>query len=270
MNNKIQIIAEIGWNHMGDMGLAKDMIVAAASNGADICKFQTWSEKNLKSGQWDSDGRRDVYKKAQLSEEDHYYLKKICLDNNVKFLTSIFNINDINFLTQLNSEMIKVPSHEIYNQELIRLCIDKFDLTLISTGASKNEEIQNLENNLDLNKSVFMHCVSSYPCPPDKVNLPRLEYMKKFTKNIGYSGHFYGIDDAIAAMCAGASYIEKHFTIDNNLEGRDNKFALLPKDLNNLSKFRDNYSKMIIDRGIDLQESEMDTFKNYRGRWSNV
>jgi len=67
MVNKIKIIAEIGWNHMGDMNLAKKMIISAASNGADICKFQTWNEKNLKSGQWDTDGRRDVYKKAQLS-----------------------------------------------------------------------------------------------------------------------------------------------------------------------------------------------------------
>ncbi len=269
MVNKIKIIAEIGWNHMGDMNLAKKMIISAASNGADICKFQTWNEKNLKSGQWDTDGRRDVYKKAQLSEEDHYYLKKVCDENNVKFLTSIFNIKDLKFLTELNSEIIKIPSHEIYNQELISLCIENFNLTLVSTGASRSHEVENLKNSLDLSKSVFMHCVSSYPCPPEKVNLPRLEYMKKFTKNIGYSGHFYGIDDAIAAICAGATYIEKHFTIDNSLDGRDNKFALLPKDLNSLSMFRDNYTKMIIDKGVDLQDSEMDTFNNYRGRWSN-
>ena len=72
MNNKnfkdIKIIAEIGWNHMGDMDLAKKMIESASENGADICKFQTWSETNLKSGIWDTDGRRDVYKKAQLSK----------------------------------------------------------------------------------------------------------------------------------------------------------------------------------------------------------
>lgn len=269
MNNKIKIIAEIGWNHMGDMTLAEKMIASAASNGADICKFQTWSEKNLKSGQWDKDGRRDVYKKAQLSKDDHYLLKEVCKKNNVEFLTSIFNYNDINFLKELNSKIIKIPSHEIYNIELIKKCIDSFDLTLISTGASKKEEIEYLQNNLDLTKSVFMHCVSSYPCPADKVNLPRLNYMKKFTNNIGYSGHFEGIDDAIAAICLGAVYVEKHFTIDKNLDGRDNKFALLPEDLKKISIFRNNYQNMSMDRGIDLQESEKDTFNNYRGRWSN-
>ena len=267
--NDIKIIAEIGWNHMGDMNLAEEMIKQASENGADICKFQTWSESNLKSGQWDNDGRRNVYKKAQLSKDNHYFLKKICENNNVEFFNSIFNIKDIEFLKELNSKIIKVPSHEIYNKILIENCLKNFDLSLISTGASKKEEIENLKNNLDLSKSVFMHCVSSYPCPADRINLPRLKYMKNFTSKIGYSGHFQGIDDAIAAICHGAVYIEKHFTIDNNLEGRDNKFALLPKDLKKISEFRNNYQDMLFDRGIDLQESEKDTFNNYRGRWSN-
>jgi sialic acid synthase SpsE len=273
MNNTkikdINIIAEIGWNHMGDMKLAKQMIESAAKNGADICKFQTWSESNLKPGAWDSDGRREVYKKAQLNKENHQNLIDICNSNNVEFLTSIFNITDLDFLTKLNSKMIKVPSHEIYNIELIKKCVENFDLTLISTGASYKKEIENISNNIFLEKAIFMHCVSSYPCPANKVNLPRLEYMRNFTKQIGYSGHFHGIDDAIAAICCGATYIEKHFTIDNNLDGRDNKFALLPKDLNKLNLFRKNFCQMNIDLGKDLQECEKDTYQNYRGRWSN-
>ena len=273
MNNTkikdINIIAEIGWNHMGDMKLAKQMIESAAKNGADICKFQTWSESNLKPGVWDSDGRREVYKKAQLNKENHQNLIDICNSNNVEFLTSIFNISDLDFLTKLNSKMIKVPSHEIYNIELIKKCVENFDLTLISTGASYKKEIENISNNIFLEKAIFMHCVSSYPCPANKVNLPRLEYMRNFTKQIGYSGHFHGIDDAIAAICCGATYIEKHFTIDNNLDGRDNKFALLPKDLNKLNLFRKNFCQMNINLGKDLQECEKDTYQNYRGRWSN-
>ncbi len=273
MNNTkikdINIIAEIGWNHMGDMKLAKQMIESAAKNGADICKFQTWSESNLKPGVWDSDGRREVYKKAQLNKENHQNLIDICNSNNVEFLTSIFNITDLDFLTKLNSKMIKVPSHEIYNIELIKKCVENFDLTLISTGASYKKEIENISNNIFLEKAIFMHCVSSYPCPANKVNLPRLEYMRNFTKQIGYSGHFHGIDDAIAAICCGATYIEKHFTIDNNLDGRDNKFALLPKDLNKLNLFRKNFCQMNINLGKDLQECEKDTYQNYRGRWSN-
>ena len=112
-----------------------------------------------------------------------------------------------------------------------------------------------------------MHCVSSYPSEANMTNIPRIEKLKKLTSNIGFSGHYQGIDDAIIAISMGATYIEKHFTIDNDLPGRDNKFALLPKDLKRLSQFRDNFIEMKKYRGLDLQKSEYDIFRNYRGRW---
>ena len=102
----ISIISEIGWNHMGDMDLAKKMIQSSAENGADVCKFQTWSEDKLKPGPWDDDGRREIYKKAQLSEDDHFFLKDVCKKNSVQFLTSVFNINDLEFLSRLNMDMV--------------------------------------------------------------------------------------------------------------------------------------------------------------------
>ena len=84
--NHIKIIAEIGWNHMGNMSLAKKMILVAKKNGADFCKFHTWSEKNLKSGPWDTDGRRKIYQKAELTLEKHLLLKKYCKKIGIKFL----------------------------------------------------------------------------------------------------------------------------------------------------------------------------------------
>ena len=265
---KIQIIAEIGWNHMGDMELAKKMILSAAENGADICKFQTWSEEKLKPGSWDIDGRREIYKKAQLSKENHIFLKDYCEAKNVQFLTSVFNINDLDFLRTLDMNMVKIPSHEVHNLELIQSAAEIFDIVLVSTGASNWNEVINITENVPLEKLVLMHCVSTYPCPPENINLPRLEELKKLNAVVGYSGHYTGVDDAIAAICYGIPFVEKHFTIDPNLPGRDNKFAILPKDMKTLSDFRYNFEKMNIDLGLDLQDCEMDTFKNYRGRWS--
>ena len=115
----IKIIAEIGWNHMGDMDLAKKMIVAAHKAGADFAKFQTWSVKNLKPGPWDIDGRLEIYKKAELTKEKHNLLKNYCDEIGIGFLTSVFNVNDVGWLSELNREIIKVPSHEIYNKEYI-------------------------------------------------------------------------------------------------------------------------------------------------------
>ena len=264
-SNQINIIAEIGWNHMGDMNLAEKMIVSAARNGADICKFQTWSVKNIKPGPWDTDGRKEIYKKAELSKEQHYYLKEICENNNVSFLTSIFNINDIDFLSSLIPSMIKIPSHEIGNFNLVRSVVDRFNKIIISTGASKWQEVLKIANELNKQKIIFMHCVSTYPCPFDKINLKRIIKLKELT-NVGYSGHLQGIEDSVAAICLGAVFVEKHFTIDTSLPGRDNKFAITPKQLNELSDFREKYIKMTIDHGLDLQDSERDTYDNYRGR----
>ena len=130
--NNIKIIAEIGWNHLGNISLAKKMIKAAKKNGADYCKFQTWNEKNLKDGPWDTDGRRDIYKKAQLSEQNHYELKEYCKKEKIIFFTSIFNITDLHFLKKINKNIIKIPSHEINNIELIKLASKNFKKVLVS------------------------------------------------------------------------------------------------------------------------------------------
>ena len=113
-----------------------------------------------------------------------------------------------------------------------------------------------------------MHCVSSYPCESMNLNFKKIEYIKKLSQIFGYSGHYNGIDDAILAISNGASYIEKHFTTDKKLPGRDNQFAILPNDLLKISKFRDFYNKSIKFQGLDVQKCEMDIYQNYRGRWS--
>lgn len=269
MINKIKIIAEIGWNHMGNIQLAEKMIKAATNAGADFCKFQTWSVENLKKGPWDKDGRRQIYEKAQLSFDDHIKLKKICLKYKVGFFTSLFNINDALMLNKINKKIIKIPSHEIHNVSLIKKCLNIFDQVLISTGAAKWTEVKRISKiNNYKKKAIMMHCVSSYPCEIKNINLPRIKALQNISKNVGYSGHYFGIEDAIGAISVGCTYIEKHFTINRKLPGRDNKFALLPDDLKKVAQFRNNFQLMNIDRGLDLQKCEMSTYKDYRGRWS--
>lgn len=264
----LKIISEIGWNHMGSMELAKKMIIESKNSGADFAKFQTWKVKNLKKGPWDDDGRIDIYRKSELSENQHYELKDFCQKNKIEFLTSIFNINDIKFLKELKLQYIKIPSHEIYNKNLIKKSIESFPNVLISTGASLWREILDLIKEFGKKNIIYMHCTSAYPCNAENINFPRFIELKKKVETIGYSGHFNGIDDAKIAISLGAKFVEKHFTIDKELPGRDNKFAILPPDLKNLCEFRDNYLKMTEDKGLDLQDCEKDIFKNYRGRWN--
>ncbi len=269
MKNRINIIAEIGWNHMGNMSLAEKMIRAAKNSGADYCKFQTWKVKNLVNGSWDIDGRKEIYNKAELSNEKHFLLKKICKKYKIGFFTSIFNKDDLTLLNKINNKIIKIPSHEIYNINLISECLKNFNKVLISVGASKWREIKKITKLKNFKrKAVLMHCVSSYPCDPVNLNFGKIEYIKKLSPIFGYSGHYNGIDDAIIAISSGAQYVEKHFTIDKKLPGRDNKFAILPNDLVKISKFRDFYNQSIKFKGLDIQKCEMDIYQNYRGRWS--
>ena len=264
---KIFLIAEIGWTHLGKISLAKKMIKAAKQNGADYCKFQTWSEANLKDGPWDLDGRREIYKKAQLTYKDHIILKKYCKKIRIKFFTSVFNIKDLPFLKKINKDIIKIPSHEIHNIELIKSASKNFKKVLISTGASKWLELKKIKSKIKKNNLIFMHCVSSYPCSYEDINLPRINYLKKLSKKIGYSGHLSGTEDAISAIVMGAEYIEKHFTINKKLPGRDNKFSITPNEFKKMSNIRDMFEDFNLKRGLNIQKSEIDIKKNYRGRW---
>ena len=129
---KINIIAEIGWNFMGDLSLAKEMISSASKSGANTCKFQYWNPKNLKPGAWDSDGRRQIYEKAKLDDSKITDLKSICLDNNVNFLLSVFSHDDAKKMHELGMDSIKIPSHESYNINLHQFCISNFKFVSIS------------------------------------------------------------------------------------------------------------------------------------------
>ena len=172
--NSIKLIAEIGWNHMGDMNLAKKMVDAAMESGADFAKFQTWSVKNLKPGPWDSDGRLEIYQKAELTHDKHNELLEYCENVGINFLTSVFNIKDIEFVASLGNEIIKIPSHEAYNSELLSEAANSFNKVLVSAGACTWEEVINITKIVPKEKLILLHCVSAYPANFEDLNFPKI------------------------------------------------------------------------------------------------
>lgn len=264
----IDIIAEIGWNHMGDMELAEKMIVAAKNAGATYAKFQTWSVDNLKSGSWDHDGRLEIYKKAELSESNHWSLKECCDSNDIKFLTSCFSVKSVDLISSL-SDVVKIPSTELTNHDLLRACSDSFGHLFVSTGASTSYEIELAVNIFNKAETPFtlLHCVSSYPCEFKNANMKRINDLKKYSGSVGYSGHCSGIHDAIYSLEFGVDLIEKHFTTDNELPGRDNKFAITELEFKALRAYVDNRDIMGMHYGMDYLPCETDMRENYRGRW---
>lgn len=266
---EIEIIAEIGWNHMGDSNLAEKMISAAKTSGANIVKFQYWDPKYLKDGPWDSDGRREIYNKAALTPEKVIELKEISESIGCIFLISVFGTIGAKTICDLGIKNIKIPSHETTNKKLIDYCSKNFEYIYFSAGASESKDVIDACNILKNGNANFnlMHCVSSYPVRDEYANLNRINWLKTLHDSVGYSDHTQSTLIPALAIMNGATVIEKHFTIDKDLPGRDNKFAL---DQNEFAIMSNNIvcaRQSIIDKGIEYQDIESDTVNNYRGRW---
>lgn len=263
------IIAEIGWNFLGDIKLAKKMIDEASKAGCKFIKFQIWNPKNLIEGPWDHDGRREIYKKSYLDEKKFKELYSYCLSKKLKCFASVFDANGYELLKKISIEYIKIPSVEAYDLDLIEKSLRDFKNVIVSTGAMELEELEKLIEFKNYENLTLLHCVSSYPLDYQNLNFEKFFYLKKNFKRVGYSGHAEGIEDAIYALSVGAEIVEKHFTIDNSLEGRDNKFAILPHQLKTICEYEKKL-KIIENSKIDtlgVQSIEEDVFKNYRGRW---
>jgi N,N'-diacetyllegionaminate synthase len=269
MKNQIEVIAEIGWNHMGDLSLASEMIESAANSGATMAKFQFWDPKYLKEGSWDQDGRRQIYDKAALTIDDIHQLVELTKVNNINFLISVFGTKGAKIIKDIGINSIKIPSHETTNLELISFCAENFEYIYFSAGASLESEVLVALEILKKGSADFnlMHCVSSYPCAPEHSNMPRLDWLKSLHHDVGYSDHTQSILIPSIALAKGARVIEKHFTIDKNLPGRDNKFALDASEFKKMTALLLEANNSLIDKGRDYQGIEKDTVENYRGRW---
>ena len=263
-----KIISEIGWNHMGDMSLAKEMVHASKENGADIVKFQTWSVSRLKPGPWDEDGRTEIYKKAELSENDHQQLIAYCEGLGIEFLSSVFSIQDAELLFDLGISSVKIASFESRNPTLLTYCDSHFDRVYLSTGTSSVDEIEDHLNYLPASDVVLLHCISSYPLESKNANLPRMVMLRDLIDKVGYSDHTFGINGAKISLEYDPYVIEKHFTIDQSLPGRDNKFAILPHELKELSDYIKMRMEMNINHGGDYLECEQEARDIMTGRFN--
>lgn len=269
---RCKIIAEIGWNFMGDMLLAENMVKAAKTSGADVAKFQYWNPSKLKAGPWDHDGRLEIYKAAALNEEKIRSLLKICNENHIEFLISAFNASDASFINSLGIENLKIPSHEVANISLHNYAAKNFKEVFVSLGAGTTSEVEKackIYNDVQGLIWVGMHCVSSYPCGPENANLPRLKYLSGLCKTLGYSDHTSDVVTPALSIAYGCGVIEKHFTVDKELPGRDNKFALDPVEFAQMVENIRAAEKSCFYHGPDPRNIEEDTMTSYRGRWGD-
>lgn len=247
--NKTLIIAEAGVNHNGSMQIAKQLIDAAADAGVDYVKFQTFKAENLvgKSAQKADYQKRNIggsdnsqysmLKALELSDNQHYELIDYCSLKGVKFFSTAFDLQSIDFLNSLNMPLWKIPSGEITNFPYLRKIGQTCKPVVLSTGMSTITEIAGaievlVKYGTPKYKITLLHCTTEYPAPKNEVNLRAMSTMRDyFSLDVGYSDHTEGIEIPIAAVVMGATIIEKHFTLDKNMEGPDHRASLEPAEL---------------------------------------
>ncbi|MFC6752620.1 N-acetylneuraminate synthase [Halorubrum tibetense] len=240
-------IAEAGVNHNGELKKAKELIDVAADAGADAVKFQTFTANRLVTPDADKadyqtettgeGGQYEMLKQYELDRESHRLLLDYCSKKDITFLSTPFDRESADMLKQLGVDAIKLGSGELTNTPLIKH-VAEFDLPLIvSTGMGTLEEveqayeaIQSVDAGADV---VFLHCTSTYPCSLEDVNLRAMETIKeKLNVPVGYSDHTVLPETPAFAVAAGASILEKHFTLNSTLPGPDHEASLEPEGLN--------------------------------------
>ena len=240
------IIAEAGVNHNGRLDLAKKLVDTAKEAGADCVKFQTFISKNIvsknavkaeyqKQQTLAEETQYDMLKKLELSFCEFMELNEYCKNKDIEFMSTVFDFDSIDFLHSLGMDIWKIPSGDITNLPYLMKIARLNKPVILSTGMSTMNDIRNAINALKENGAgelTVLHCTTEYPAPFHDVNLKAMLTIKEvFGLQVGYSDHTKGIEVPIAAVALGATVIEKHFTLDRNMEGPDHKASLEPDEL---------------------------------------
>lgn len=249
MTNHTLIIAEAGVNHNGSIDMAKQLVLKAKDAGVDYIKFQTFKASKLvtkaaKQAEYqqknigkEGDSQYQMLKKLELSPEEHQILIDYCNELGIKFFSTAFDFDSMDYLHSLNLGLWKIPSGEVTNYPFIKRIAAFNEPTILSTGMCDMEDVRAAvdalyRNGLSKENLILLHCNTEYPTPFEDVNLKAMDALRKeFGVEVGYSDHTKGIEVPIAAVALGATVIEKHFTLDRTLPGPDHKASLEPDEL---------------------------------------
>ena len=244
--SSIFLIAEAGVNHNGDYNTALKMIDKAKESGADAIKFQTFVAENLvsrsaakaeyqKETTDPNESQLSMIKRLQLSWDAFRNLKSYADKIGIKFMSTPFDHDSIDFLAELGVDIFKIPSGEITNLPYLMRIGKLKRRVILSTGMSTLHEIKDaiaILKKYGTDDITLLHCNTAYPTPYKDVNLNAMGTLREsFGLPVGYSDHTKGIEVPVAAVALGAVVIEKHFTLDRNMEGPDHKASLEPDEL---------------------------------------
>ena len=276
---KTYIIAEIGINHQGDINIAKKLIDIAAAAGCDAVKFQKRNpdicvpeEQKSKPRSWQGENMTYLeYKyKIEFGKKEYDEINRYCKQQNIAWSASPWDLDSLEFLMQYDLPFIKLPSAMLTNDELLKACKETNKKVIISTGMSTLEEIEHAVDILDGHERkhlyAVLHCNSTYPAPLNELNLSAIQTLKnKFQCEVGYSGHELTLGTTVSSVLLGATILERHITLDRNMEGSDHSGSVTPHGLFKLVSGVRELEEAYGDGQIVVTESEKPIRKKLRG-----
>ena len=246
-NHPPYIIAEIGSNHNGDIDLAKKLIDEAKRCGAHAAKFQSWSNKSLVSrAEYDRNAEyadkkrhfgslKEMVDAYQFTPEQHHEINDYCKAQGIDFMSSAFSPEEVDLLASLDVPAIKLASMDVTHPVLLEYAAESGKPLILSTGLASMAEIATAVDILQKNgckELVLLHCISIYPPDYKDIHLNNIKMLKEaFNVPVGFSDHSVGSAIPLAAMALGACVIEKHFTLDKDMEGWDHWISASPEEM---------------------------------------
>ena len=246
-NHPAYIVAEIGINHNGSVEVAKQLIDAAKHGGVDAVKFQKRTPElcvpehqrsQMKDTPWGYITYLDYRYKVEFDESDYKEIDRHCKEVGIDWFASSWDIPSVEFIERFNPPTHKVASALLTDHALLRRLRETNKPIILSTGMSTLDEIQEAVKILDMDNLVICHTTSSYPCPPDELNLRMINTLKEmFPCPIGYSGHEVGLVPSTVAVALGACMVERHVTLDRAMWGSDQSASVEPQGIEKLVKY---------------------------------
>ena len=267
----VLIIAEAGVNHNGSLELAKRMADVAKEAGADIVKYQTAVPELVisrfapkaeyqKDTTGEAESQLEMVKKIHFGFDAHRELKEYCDSIGIKYLSTPFDMDSIDFLAEMDMPVWKIPSGEVTNLPYLEKVAKLHKPVVMSTGMCEISEIKEALEILEKNGAgeiTILHCNTEYPTPLKDANVrAMLDIKANFGTKVGYSDHTLGLEAPLAAVALGATVVEKHFTLDKNMEGPDHQASMNPDELKALVKAIRNTEVALGDGVKKVTESE--------------
>jgi N-acetylneuraminate synthase len=268
------IIAEIGINHNGSVQIAKDLIKAAVEAGVDAIKFQKRTPEicvpehqktQMRDTPWGYISYLDYRYKVEFDLSQYNEIDEYCHELGVDWLASSWDIPSLEFIEQFNPPAHKVPSALLTDHKLLRAIKETSRPVILSTGMSTMDEIREAVAILGTDSLLVCHTTSSYPCPPEELNLHMIQTLRQnFDIPIGYSGHEVGLVPSAIAVALGACLVERHVTLDRAMWGSDQAASVEPHGMRTLVKYIRVTEKSLGDGEKKVYESEQSSLKKLR------